>query len=155
MLETKALELPKEIPSKEVLRSITLKNSEPEGWTADQSAHLYGINAWGNGYFRINAQGNVCITPNGQADGPQVDLLELTQDLMDRGIRVPIMIRFPDILKARVDLINGCFEKAIVDHNYKGQYSGVYPIKVNQQKHLVEELIRHGESKRLGLECWL
>jgi arginine decarboxylase len=125
----------------------------PSDWTVDQSSELYGINSWGNGYFRINNQGNVCITPNGQADGPRVDLHELTQDLMDRGIRVPIMIRFPDILKARVDLINGCFTQAISDHNYKGMYKGVYPIKVNQQKHLVEELVKHGKNHGLGLEC--
>ncbi len=122
------------------------------GWSAEQGAELYGINNWGNGYFRVNANGNVAITPKG-ANGPAVDLYELTQDLMDRGIRVPIMIRFPDIIKARVELINNCFAKAIADHNYKGQYSGVYPIKVNQQRHLVEEIVMHGKNHRLGLEC--
>jgi arginine decarboxylase len=138
--------------------SSTSKNSQtktdkPESWSGEQSADHYGINAWGNGYFRINPQGNVCVTPNGKADGPQVDLFELTQDLLDRGIRVPIMIRFPDILKTRVDLINDCFAKAIAEHNYRGQYSGVYPIKVNQQKHLVQELVKQGSRYRLGLEC--
>lgn len=124
-----------------------------EHWTTDQSAELYGINAWGNGFFRINQNGNVCVTPHGTPDGIQVDLLELTQDLLDRGIRVPIMIRFPDILKTRVDTINRCFQQAINDHNYKGKYTGVYPIKVNQQRHLVEELVKHGREHRLGLEC--
>ncbi|MEZ0390889.1 MAG: biosynthetic arginine decarboxylase [Pseudobdellovibrionaceae bacterium] len=121
-------------------------------WSGDQSAELYGINSWGNGYFRVNKQGNVSVTPTG-AQGPCVDLYELTQDLLDRGIRVPIMIRFPDIIKARVELINNCFAKAIADHNYKGQYCGVYPIKVNQQRHLVEEIVHHGRHRRLGLEC--
>lgn len=121
-------------------------------WSSNQSAEIYGINAWGNGYFRINDSGNVIITPNG-TNGPQVDLHELTQDLTDRGIRVPIMIRFPDILKARVELINSCFAKAISEHSYRGQYSGVYPIKVNQQRHLVEELVKHGSNQRMGLEC--
>ncbi len=121
-------------------------------WSSNQSAEIYGINAWGNGYFRINDSGNVTITPNGTS-GPQFDLHELTQDLTDRGIRVPIMIRFPDILKARVELINSCFANAINEHSYKGQYSGVYPIKVNQQRHLVEELVKHGKSQRMGLEC--
>jgi arginine decarboxylase len=121
-------------------------------WSPDKSAELYGIDAWGEGYFRVNSQGNVSITPQG-AKGPSVDLLDLTQDLLDRGIRVPIMIRFPDIIKARVELINSCFSKAIQEYNYKGQYTGVYPIKVNQQKHLVEELVKHGRANRLGLEC--
>jgi arginine decarboxylase len=124
----------------------------PQGWSTEQSAELYGINTWGNGYFRVNNQGNVSVTPSG-ANGPSVDLNELTQDLMDRGIRVPIMIRFPDIIKARVELINNCFAKAIADHNYKGTYCGVYPIKVNQQRHLVEEIVHHGKHRRLGLEC--
>jgi arginine decarboxylase len=124
-----------------------------EDWSTEQSSELYGINSWGNGYFRVNAQGNVAVTPSGKADGPQVDLHELTQDLLDRGIRVPIMIRFPDILKARVELLSGCFTKAFADHSYKGQYCGVYPIKVNQQRHLVEELVKHGRPHRLGLEC--
>lgn len=122
-------------------------------WSYRQSADVYGIDAWGEGYFRINDQGNVAITPTAEADGPAVDLHELTQDLLDRGIRVPIMIRFPDIIKSRVELINGCFAKAIVDHNYRGQYHGVYPVKVNQQRHLVEELVKHGRKHRLGLEC--
>ncbi|MBX2994264.1 MAG: biosynthetic arginine decarboxylase [Bdellovibrionaceae bacterium] len=127
--------------------------ASPTGWSADKSSEMYGINNWGHGYFRVNQNGNVHVTPCGKSTGPSVDLLELTQDLMDRGIRVPIMIRFPDILKARVDLINNCFSKAITEHNYKGQYTGVYPIKVNQQRHLVEELVKHGQGHRMGLEA--
>lgn len=122
-------------------------------WSKQQSEEVYGINAWGEGYFRINEGGNVCVNPDGQLNGPSVDLYELTQDLLDRGIRVPIMIRFPDIIKARVELINDCFAKAITDHNYKGFYSGVYPVKVNQQRHLVEELVKQGSKRRMGLEC--
>ena len=129
-----------------------MEKTLPE-WSSEQSAEMYGINTWGHGYFRVNQTGNVSITPTGQATGPVVDLFELTQDLMDRGIRVPIMIRFPDIIKARVELINSCFSKAISEHNYKGQYCGVYPIKVNQQRHLVEELVKHGHNHRLGLEA--
>ena len=141
-------------PEKASEKTAGLKsNTSGEGWSPEKSAELYGVNSWGNGYFRVNAQGNVSITPNGQADGPHVDLHELTQDLLDRGIRVPIMIRFPDILKARVDLIAGCFSKAFADHSYKGRYCGVYPIKVNQQRHLVEELVKHGRPHSLGLEC--
>lgn len=113
---------------------------------------MYGINNWGNGYFRVNPQGRVQITPQG-ANGPSVDLYELTQDLLDRGIRVPITIRFPDIIRSRVDLLHSCFQKAFADHNYKGNYCGVYPIKVNQQRHLVQELVRFGKDAGLGLEC--
>lgn len=126
----------------------------PQGeWSAEKSAEIYGINSWGQGYFRISKDGNVIVTPDGKEGGPSVDLQELTQDLLDRGIRIPIMIRFPDIIKSRVDLINNCFSRAIADHNYKGYYAGVYPIKVNQQRHLVEELVKQGKDRRLGLEC--
>jgi arginine decarboxylase len=131
---------------------FTPKAQTEDSWSAENSAEIYGINNWGSGYFRINKQGNVCISPMG-LQGPQVDLHELTQDLLDRGLRVPIMIRFPDIIKSRVELINGCFAKAISEHGYQGTYCGVYPIKVNQQRHLVQELINHGRSHRLGLEC--
>jgi arginine decarboxylase len=121
-------------------------------WNSEKSAELYGINNWGNGYYRVNPAGNVQITPQG-TNGPSVDLYELTQDLLDRGIRVPIMIRFPDIIKSRVELLHNCFKKASADHAYKGEYCGVYPIKVNQQKHLVHELVKFGKDARLGLEC--
>jgi arginine decarboxylase len=121
-------------------------------WSPEKSASLYGINNWGAGYFRVNSAGHVVITPEG-ATGKTLDLYELTQDLLERGIRVPIMVRFPDIIKSRVELMHACFQKAFQDHGYKGSYQGVYPIKVNQQRHLVEELVYYGRNLRLGLEC--
>lgn len=127
------------------------KTKSPD-WSVENSATIYGINNWGNGYFRINDAGNVAVTPRG-TNGPGVDLYELTQELQDRGIRIPIMIRFPDIIKERVHLLHSCFQKAFADHNYKGQYRGVYPIKVNQQRHLVQELVKFGKDVNLGLEC--
>lgn len=117
-----------------------------------QNAELYAIPNWGEPYFRVNQKGNVEITPSG-ADGKALDLLELTQDLLDRGMRVPVMIRFPDILNQRVIQINECFIKASAEHSYRGRYRGVYPIKVNQQRHLVEELLKHGRPYSLGLEA--
>ncbi len=123
-----------------------------ESWSVEQSAATYGINNWGSGYFRINQNGNVSVTPKGE-DGFCVDLYELTQELQDRGIRIPIMIRFPDIIRERVNLLHSCFQKAIADHNYNGHFCGVYPIKVNQQRHLVQELVKFGREVRLGLEC--
>lgn len=121
-------------------------------WNSEKSAAHYGINNWGAGFFRVNSAGNIQVTPEGPT-GRSVDLHELTQDLLDRGIRVPIMIRFPDIIKSRVELMHSCFQKAFLDHGYKGSYCGVYPIKVNQQKHLVQELLHFGKNLQLGLEC--
>ncbi|MBX2988433.1 MAG: biosynthetic arginine decarboxylase [Bdellovibrionaceae bacterium] len=131
---------------------MSTTNGNGTNWSPEKSAEMYGINNWGNGYFRVNPQGRVQITPQG-SNGPSVDLYELTQDLLDRGIRVPIMIRFQDIIKSRVELMHSCFQKAFADHNYKGNYCGVYPIKVNQQRHLVQEIVRFGKDLRLGLEC--
>jgi arginine decarboxylase len=121
-------------------------------WGTENSKELYGIGSWGSGFFDVNEKGNILVTPQG-SDGPTVDLLELTQDLQERGIRVPMLIRFPDITKARIQLLSKCFAKAIEENAYRGSYRGVYPIKVNQQRHLVEELVKFGQHTRLGLEA--
>lgn len=125
-------------------------NGKP--WTIEDSEETYGIKTWGSGYFRVNGKGRVCVTPHGP-NGPSVDLLDLTEDLRDRGIRTPILVRFPDIVKSRVRLLNSCFAASIKENGYNGRYCGVYPIKVNQQKHLVKEIVRFGHDYNLGLEC--
>ncbi len=126
--------------------------TQPTTWSIEKSKELYGVGAWGSGYFDVNTQGSISVTPQG-SQGPNVDLMELCLDLQERGIRFPMLIRFPDITKSRIDLLAKCFSKAIEDNSYKGSYRGVYPIKVNQQRHLVEELIKFGGGHRLGLEC--
>lgn len=126
--------------------------TKTEPWNSIKSKELYGIDTWGHGYFDVNARGNVVVCPRGD-NGPKVDLLELTNDLKERGIRTPMLLRFPDITKERIKLLNDCFARAINEYNYKGRYQGVYPIKVNQQRHLVEEIIKFGETHSLGLEC--
>lgn len=120
-------------------------------WSVEKSAELYGINNWGSGYFKINQKGNIEITPHKGQSG--LDLHQLVQDLRARGIRPPILIRVPNLLQARIELISSCFQNAIRENNYKGTYSGVYPIKVNQQRHLLEEIVEFGRPCRLGLEC--
>ncbi|MGE0527265.1 MAG: biosynthetic arginine decarboxylase, partial [Bdellovibrionales bacterium] len=121
-------------------------------WNIRRSAELYGINYWGANFFRINDEGHVEVKPAG-ASGPGLDLYHLVQDLQERGIRLPILLRFPDIIKARIELLAGCFARAIEEAKYGGTYRGVYPIKVNQQKHLVEEILEFGQFHRFGLEA--
>lgn len=121
-------------------------------WNTRKAADLYGINYWGANFFRINDNGNVEVKPAG-ANGPGLDLHNLIQDLQERGIRMPILLRFPDIIKARIELLAGCFARAIEEAKYGGVYRGVYPIKVNQQKHLVEEILEFGQFHRFGLEA--
>jgi arginine decarboxylase len=121
-------------------------------WNHRKSSELYGVNYWGASYFRTNEKGHLEILPQGKT-GVGLDLYSLTQDLQERGIRMPILLRFPDIIKARIELLAGCFEKAIQEYKYNGCYRGVYPIKVNQQKHLVEEIVEFGQFHRFGLEA--
>ena len=121
-------------------------------WSVEKAKELYGIPTWGSGYFSVNSKGNMIVCPEGE-EGPSVDLLELTKDLQERGIRCPMLIRFPDITKQRIKLLNDCFAKAIDEYNYNGRYQGVYPIKVNQQRHLIEEIAEFGDHHDLGLEC--
>lgn len=121
-------------------------------WNTRKASDLYGINYWGANFFGINEQGNVEVKPSGKA-GPGLDLHNLVQDLQERGIRMPILLRFPDIIKARIELLAGCFARAIEEAKYSGVYRGVYPIKVNQQKHVVEEILEFGQFHRFGLEA--
>jgi arginine decarboxylase len=123
-----------------------------EEWNSRKSSELYGINYWGQQYFRINDQGHVEVTPAGP-QGPALDLFHLVEDLRERGIRVPILLRFPDIVRSRIDLLNRCFGRAIEDNRYTGKFCGVYPIKVNQQRHLVEEIVEFGHNHAIGLEA--
>ncbi|MBW2267815.1 MAG: biosynthetic arginine decarboxylase [Deltaproteobacteria bacterium] len=122
------------------------------GWTIRDSLELYSVPNWGDGFFGINTDGNVTVNPQRDA-GPAVDLLELTRNLQRRGLRTPLLVRFSDILAARVAAISDAFQKAIRDYEYRGAYRGVYPIKVNQQRHVVEEIVQHGAAAGVGLEA--
>ncbi|MBL8696264.1 MAG: biosynthetic arginine decarboxylase [Planctomycetes bacterium] len=122
------------------------------GWTSRDAAELYNVHSWGAPYFGVNEAGHVVVHPNGN-EGFQMDLYELVSDLRRRGFSPPLLIRFSDILKARVDELCGAFQMAIKDSEYQGAYRGVYPIKVNQQRHVVEELAEYGRPHHLGLEA--
>lgn len=121
-------------------------------WRTEDSLELYNVQGWGVGYVGINAKGNVVITPR-KAKGPQIDLKELIDDLALRDVSVPVLLRFPDILDDRIEKISGCFQKAAMEYEYTGKYFSVYPIKVNQQRPVVEELVRHGKKFNIGLEA--
>ena len=121
------------------------------GWTVGDSAELYGISRWGKGHFAIDAQGDVLVHPRGP-DHPAVNLRELVEGLRRRGLRTPLLVRFSDLLATRLRELLDCFERAAVEYDYAGSYRPVYPIKVNQQRQVVEELIEFGRSASLGLE---
>jgi arginine decarboxylase len=121
-------------------------------WTVKDSTELYNVNGWGRGFFSINDAGNVQATPAGPSSQP-IDLKDLVDDLRSRGLNLPLLIRFSDILKTRVEQLFGAFQQAIVENDYRGSYKGVYPIKVNQQRHVVEELMEYGRPFGLGIEA--
>ncbi len=123
-----------------------------ERWSTTEAAELYDVAAWGKGYFSVGGDGHVHVHPT---KDPQrsIDLKELVDKLELRGISLPILIRFADILKHRLGDMHDAFEHAISDHSYKGGYSLVFPIKVNQQRQVVEEVFQFGRPYGFGLEA--
>jgi arginine decarboxylase len=123
-----------------------------EAWSPARSAALYQIDGWGEPYFSVNAQGHVEVRPDPRLDR-HIDLYELVHDLKERGLAMPLLIRFSDILADRIRRLNEAFSKAIVEYDYPGIYQGVYPVKVNQQRHVVEEIVEFGRPWNYGLEA--
>ncbi|MBE9229961.1 biosynthetic arginine decarboxylase [Phormidium sp. LEGE 05292] len=121
-------------------------------WTIEDSEALYRIEGWGQPYFSINAAGHITVSPKGERGG-SLDLFELVNALKQRNLALPLMIRFSDILEDRIERLNACFAKAIARYNYPGTYKGVYPVKCNQQRHLIEELVTFGKPHQFGLEA--
>src|SRR5688572_13169396 len=122
-------------------------------WTVQNSSELYNVNNWGAGYFRVNAKGNLEATPQGPESPTGIDLKELVDDLQERGLRSPILVRFTDVIGSRIKNISEAFTKAMESYEYQGKYRGVYPIKVNQQRFLVEDIVKQGKEYGLGLEA--
>ncbi|HOY50556.1 MAG TPA: biosynthetic arginine decarboxylase [Prolixibacteraceae bacterium] len=120
-------------------------------WRIEDSAELYNINGWGINYFSINEKGNVIVTP--RKDDVSVDLKELVEELSLRDVTTPLLVRFPDILDSRIEKMDSCFKIAAAEYDYKGQNFIVYPIKVNQMRQVVEEIVDHGKKFNIGLEA--
>ncbi len=123
-----------------------------EAWTIEDSENQYRIQGWGEPYFSINAAGHVTVSPQGDRGG-SLDLYDLVTALKQRNLSLPLLIRFSDILEHRIERLNACFAKAIARYNYDGVYKGVFPVKCNQQKHLVEDLVKFGRPYQFGLEA--
>jgi arginine decarboxylase len=120
-------------------------------WRVEDSAELYNINGWGVDYFSINDKGNVTVTP--KKNCISVDLKELLDELILRDVSTPVLIRFPDILDDRIISISECFKKASEEYDYTAQNFIIYPIKVNQMRPVVEEIVSHGKKFNIGLEA--
>ena len=123
-----------------------------EKWNLQDARDLYNIRNWGKGYFSINKRGCAAVHP--YKDPEQfIDLKELVDQLVQRGIELPILLRFTDILRHRISEMHDAFASATNEYDYKGNYCCVYPIKVNQQRQVVEEFLDFGKPYRFGLEC--
>ena len=138
-------------PSKTAAPSPPPPPAEP--WTIASARALYNIEGWGIGFFDINEAGHVVVRPDRAKDDRELDLFDLANDLEEQGVGLPLLLRFSDILRSRIESLNEKFLRAREEYGYDGGYTTVYPIKVNQQRHVVEEIVEFGKSAGVGLEC--
>jgi arginine decarboxylase len=131
----------------------TSEEPSPPAWTIESARELYNIEGWGAGYFDINERGHVVVRPDRDRPDRALDLYDLARDLEEQGVALPVLLRFSDILKSRIESLSERFESAIKEFEYQGAYTSVYPIKVNQQRHVVEEIVEFGKAHGVGLEC--
>src|SRR6185295_2727217 len=121
-------------------------------WDVDAAISTYNVDGWGTGYFTVNAAGNVEVRPL-QEKGGSIDILAVVNEARERGLGFPLVIRFQDLLRHRVESVNHAFQNAIAEFGYRGVYRGVFPIKVNQSREVIEEIIDAGLQFHFGLEA--
>lgn len=122
-------------------------------WTREDIEKTYNIESWGNGFYKANEQGNLVVTPKKAPDSTQIDMMELIEEMKAQGVQFPAVIRFHDILRTQVIRLNQVFQKVIKEATYLGRYMGVYPVKVNQMREVVEEIVDAGAPFDYGLEA--
>lgn len=122
-------------------------------WSSQKAAELYGIDEWSNGYFGISSNGDVDVRVPGREAHASVSLMEIVDGLQQRGLQMPVLLRLENLVDTRISILNDSFAQAIQASGYSGEYRGVFPIKVNQQKHVIEEIARFGERYHHGLEA--
>jgi arginine decarboxylase len=135
------------------LRSAAARSEEMKNdWDVQSAIATYNVDGWGGGYFTINANGNVVARPL-QDNGGSIDILEVVNEARERGLSFPLVIRFQDLLRHRVESVNCAFQSAMTEFGYKNQYRGVFPIKVNQLREVIEEIVDAGLQFHFGLEA--
>jgi arginine decarboxylase len=122
-------------------------------WTVDDSENIYRVKRWGAGYFEIGQNGNLHVTPDPSNTNMRIDFKAVIEEIKQEGIQFPVVVRFHDILRSQVALLNQTFQQTLKDAEYQGEYMGVYPIKVNQMREVVEEIVDAGAPFNYGLEA--
>ncbi len=133
------------------MENTARKPTPGSNWKIEDSLELYGVGAWGNGYFGINEAGHVVVRPD-QTPDHEIDLLEVIRGLEARDLTTPVVVRFSDILRHRLKRLHDAFASAIAENDYRNRYAAVFPIKVNQQRLVVEEVYGYGREFGFGLE---
>jgi len=140
-------------PSATIAPAKSSKRKSENAWSTDKSSELYGVDTWGHGFFGVNKAGHVTVRLEDDEAQAEVSLFEVIDGLRDRGTHLPVLLRFRDLLHSRITEINESFRKAIKETKYRGEYRGVYPIKVNQQRQVIEEIAEFGKRYHYGLEA--
>ncbi|HET8833994.1 MAG TPA: biosynthetic arginine decarboxylase [Gemmatimonadales bacterium] len=133
-------------------RAIASTVVTPPAWSTKDAEKLYNMSGWGQGYFRVNPEGHVTVHPDANRKRG-LDLYQLAMDLNAQGVGLPLLLRFSDILRSRIQALASEFASAIKEFGYEGSYTTVYPVKVNQQRHVVQEIVEFGAPHGVGLEC--
>ncbi len=128
------------------------RQEEMKDWDVESAIATYNVDGWGGGYFTVSAEGNVVARPL-QENGGSITILEVVNEARSRGLSFPLVIRFQDLLRHRVESVNLAFQNAITEFGYRGQYRGVFPIKVNQLREVIEEIVDAGQQFHFGLEA--
>ena len=141
----------KESSEMEQVKFATGKQPENAKWSIEDSSKTYGVNIWGGDFFTLNSKGHIEVTPQG-IQGPHLDIYKIITELGKQHIRLPVLIRFPDIIHSQMNKLVTCFNQAIQEYGYQGRYQGVFPVKVNQQSYVIRDIIKSGSKYGFGLE---
>jgi arginine decarboxylase len=133
-------------------KSDATASTPASDWSIERAIQYYNMAGWGAGFFSVNEKGHMVVHPHGPG-GPTIDLMDVVEDIQERGLGFPAVVRFMDVLRARVRILNETFGKAVAELSYGGGYYGVYPIKVNQMREVVEEILDAGAPYHYGLEA--
>lgn len=125
----------------------------PNHWTIEDAKKTYRVNRWGNGYFDIGDSGDINVIPRYDQPNLKINMREIIEEMQNTGIQFPAVIRFHDILRSQVEVLNKTFRNTIEEAQYEGQYFGVFPVKVNQMREVIEEIVDAGSRFSYGLEA--